>query len=301
MVLGGVTFWVVVKSFGGLEAAFVAVGKADPGLLVRGDRVRPLELLSYMAIPLSVVGFPHIFLHWLTARDVAAFRLPVVAYPLCVAAVWLPSVTIGVLGVVDFPGLSGPETNSILIQMIARYAPGALAGLLAAGVLAAVMSSLDSQTLALSNMFTHDIVKHFGFKDRMGDRTEVLLGRAFVAGVLALTYALSLVIDTSIFGLGVWAFTGFAALTPIFVAAIYWRRSTLAGAGAALATDVVLWLYFLARGWGVPGYSVGGSGLMPVVAMLAASTLVLIAVSSVTRPPSMERLERFFPAPGTSP
>jgi SSS family solute:Na+ symporter len=102
--LGGVTFWLVVRGFGGLAAAFGRVAESAPELLVRGERVRPLEMLSYTAIPLSVATFPHMFLHWLTARGPASFRLPVVAYPLCIAAVWLPSVTVGVLGGVDFPG-----------------------------------------------------------------------------------------------------------------------------------------------------------------------------------------------------
>lgn len=296
MVLGAVTFWVVVRNFGGLTAAFEQVRQADSGLLVRGDRVRPVELLSYMAIPLSVVGFPHIFLHWLTAKSAASFRLPVVAFPLCVAAVWLPSVTLGVLGVIDFPSLVGPQANSVLIRMISRYAPEVLAGFLAAGVLAAVMSSLDSQTLALSNMFTHDIVKHLGLGDRMSDRIEIILGRVFVVGVLGVTFLLSLLIDTSIFGLGIWAFSGFASLAPLFVGALFWRRSTSAGAGAALATAIGLWVFFLLRGWGVSGYTVLGSGLMPVVVILAGSALSLIVVSLATTPPSSTRLELFFPA-----
>jgi SSS family solute:Na+ symporter len=293
-VLGGVTFWIVVRDFGGLTAAFSRVASVEPELLVRGDRIRPLELLSYMAIPLSVVGFPHIFLHWLTARSAASFRLPVVAYPLCVAAVWLPSVTIGVLGATDFPGLVGPEANTVFIKMIGEHAPGALAGFLAAGVLAAVMSSLDSQTLALSNIVTHDIVRNYGVSDRMSDRLEVALGRVFVAGVLGITLLLSLVIDSSIFRLGIWAFTGFAALAPLFVAALFWRRGTRAGAWASLGTAIVLWTGFLVRGWNEPGYTVGGSGLMPVAVMLCAATLAMILVSAITRPPTGERLERYF-------
>ena len=124
--------------------------------------IRPLELLSYTAIPLSVGMFPHIFMHWLTARSAAAFRLPIVAYPLCVAIVWLPSVLLGVIGAVDVPGLEGPAANSVLIRMIGLHAPEILAGLLAAGVFAAIMSSLDSQMLALGTMFTEDVVRHYG-------------------------------------------------------------------------------------------------------------------------------------------
>ncbi len=297
-VLGGLTFWIVVRNFGGLEAAFERAAAARPELLVRGDLVRPLELLSYTAIPLSIVGFPHIFLHWLTARGRQSFRLPAIAYPLCIAAVWVPSVVIGILGAVDFPGLEGPQANTVLIRMIGLHAPEILAGLLAAGVLAAVMSSLDSQTLALANIFTRDVLRRYRYHDRMSDRLEVLAGRGFVVAVLAVAFVLSQVIDASIFRLGVWAFSGFAALTPLLVGALYWRRSTAAGALASLSTAVVTWAAFFARGWAEPGYTVGGTGVMPVAVILLASAAALVAVSLATAPPSPERIERFFPSEG---
>ncbi len=295
MVLGALAVWLIVARSGGLEAAMARVAAARPELLARGELIRPLELLSYTAIPLSVGMFPHIFMHWLTARGAAAFRLPVAAYPLCVAVVWLPSVLVGVVGAADVPGLAGPAANTVLIRMISLYTPALLAGLLAAGVIAAVMSSLDSQILALSSLFTEDIIRHYGLDDRMSDRDQVRAGRLCVALLLALVFLLSLAVERSIFKLGVWSFTGFAGLFPLVVAALYWRRSTLAGAWAALLTTAGLWGYFLLRSWNEPGYSVAGSGLMPVAVILAGSTLALVAVSLVTRPPGPARLQRFFP------
>jgi SSS family solute:Na+ symporter len=96
--------------------------------------------------------FPHLFIHWLTARRAAHFRYTVVFYPLFIAIVWVPSVLLGVLGNDAFPGLAGPAANSILVRLIDAYAPGLLAGLLAAGVFSACMNSVDSQALALGNM-----------------------------------------------------------------------------------------------------------------------------------------------------
>ncbi len=295
MGLGAITFAVILGRSGGLAAAMARIAAERPELLVRGDLVRPIELLSYTAIPLSVGMFPHMFMHWLTARRAETFRLAVVAYPICVAVVWLPSVTLGVIGATQVPGLAGPAANSVLVRMIALHAPGFLAGLLAAGVFAAVMSSLDSQVLALSTMFTQDVVRHYGLHDRMSDRLQVLSGRLFVVGIFTVTYLLSLVVDRSIFRLGVWSFSGFAALTPLAVAALFWRRSTRAGAYASVATVAALWTGYVVRAWSEPGYTVGGSGLMPVVVMLAASAAALVAVSLVSAPPEPERLARFFP------
>ena len=294
MVLGAVTVVVIVGRSGGLAAAMERVASARPELLIRGSAIRPLELLSYTAIPLSVGMFPHIFMHWLTARGAKAFRLPVAAYPICVAIVWLPSVLLGVIGAADVPGLEGPAANAVLIRMISLHAPAILAGLLAAGVIAAVMSSLDSQILSLSGLFTEDLLRHYRLRDRMSESSRVRAGRLGVAGLLGLVFVLSVVVDRSIFKLGVWSFTGFAGLFPLVVAALYWRRSTRQGAVAAILATAALWAWFFFRAWQEPGYTVGGSGLMPVVVILAGSAAALVVVSLVTRPPGSERLARFF-------
>lgn len=299
MGLGALTFVVILRSVGGLEQALSQVA---PELLHHGDRIPAAKLVSYTLIPLSVGMFPHIFLHWLTAQSSRTFRLAVVAYPLCLVVVWIPSVLLGVLGSADVPGLEGPASGGVLIRMIDLHAPEALAGLLGAGVLAAVMSSLDSQVLALSTLFTRGLVRLPALR-RLGwdERREVLAGRLFVGLILGGTFLLSLVTERSIFRLGVWSFTGFAALLPLGVAALFWRRATLAGAWASTLTAVGLWLVFFVRAGQDPDYTVAGSGVMPVAVILAASALALVAVSLATRAPDAERLARFFPETSSSP
>jgi SSS family solute:Na+ symporter len=296
--LGGALFAVIVRDLGGLESVFARLAAEQPGLLVRGDAVRPLEMLSYTAIPLSVGMFPHMFLTWLTARSGRAFRLSVVAYPLCVAAIWLPSVLLGVMAAVDLPGIQGPATNGVLMRMLRGHAPGLLGSVLAAGVFAAVMAAVDSQVLALSTMFTRDVVGRR--RARRGlqfpERAQVLTGRAFVALVLLAAWALSLVADRSLFRIGVWTFTGFTGLLPLLLAALFWRRSTAAGGIASILTALGLWGWFLARGWSDPAYSVGGTGLMPVVLVLAGSSLAMLVGSLASPAPDRARIERFVAA-----
>jgi len=206
-----------------------------------------------------------------------------------------------VLGTADIPGLQGAEANGVLVRMIQSHAPELLAGLLAAGVFAAIMSSLDSQTLSLGTMFTQDIVRHYGFHDRMSERRQVLSGRLFVVGILLVTYLLSLVVSRAIFKLGIWSFTGFAGLFPIVLAALFWKRSTKHGALASIVSVAVLWVWFFVKGWSVPAYSVGGSGIIPAAVILLVSAIVLVVVSLVTRPPERSVLEKFFPAEGGVP
>ena len=294
MSLGVVAFLLIVRSLGGFSTAMETLQRSRPDLLVRGERIEPLFHLSYTLIPLSAGMFPHLFMHWLSARSEKAFRIPIVFYPLCIAVVWLPSVLLGVLGAVEFPGLEGAEANSITVRMIIAHAPEILTGLLGAGVLAAVMSSLDSQVLSVGTMFTQDIVKHFGFHDRMGEPRQVLVGRLFVGAILVAVYLLSLVSDHSIFRLGVWSFTGFASLFPVIVAALFWKRSTKYGAMASILTVGVLWVYFFSS-YEDQSQTIGATGILPLVLILAASSLSMIIGSLLSRPPEKERLSKFFP------
>jgi SSS family solute:Na+ symporter len=294
MLLGSITMIYIVRQLGGLEVAFNQLAASRPDLLVRGEHIPALKMLSYTLIPLSAGMFPHIFMHWLSARRAEAFRMSIVAYPICIMLVWVPSVTLGVLGHNSFDGLEGAAANSILIRMIDYHAPDVLAGLLGAGVLAAVMSSLDSQVLSVGNMFTQDIVRHYGFHDQMSEKNQVLVGRLFVGGILLLTFLISLITPTRIFGLAIWTFSSFASLAPILLAAIFWRRSTKAGAFTAVITVVILWVYFFSVGWNVPNYTVGGTGVMPVGVVLLASSVAVVMGSLLSRPPSDETLAQFF-------
>ena len=295
MILGGVTYFWIIRKLGGLDQAIARVAARRPELLVRGEQIEPLKMLTYTFIPLSVGMFPHIFMHWLTARQARSFRLSMIGYPLCLMVVWLPSVLLGVLGNADFPGLEGSGANSILVRMIHLHAPEILAGFLAAGVFAAIMSSLDSQVLSLGTMFTQDIVRHYGFHDRMSEKQQVLFGRLFVFAVLAITYILSLVTNRSIFKLAIWSFTGFAALLPVVVAALFWKRSTKYGAMASVVSTVVLWIYFFLQGWENPAYTVGGNGVMPVAVILGVSATAMIVGSLLTTAPDQASLQKFFP------
>jgi SSS family solute:Na+ symporter len=295
LALGFIAFWVIVTKLGGLGAAMTRLAATHPDMLVRGRHIAPLELLTYTCIPLSVGMFPHMFIHWLTAKDAASFRPTIAFYPVCIAIVWVPSVLLGVLARLDFPDLAPGAASSVLVKMIDLHAPGVLAGLLAAGVFAAIMNSFDSQVHSVGTMFTQDVVRHYGFHDRMSERSQILVGRMFMVGILIVTYLLSRVTDRSIFKLGVWCFTGFAALFPVVVAAVFWRRSTKWGAFASTVSVIVLWVWFVLHGWKEADYTVADSGVMPVAVILLVSTAAMIVGSLLTRPPERATLEKFFP------
>jgi SSS family solute:Na+ symporter len=304
LAFGAIALAVIGTGMGGFRNAIDAM-LASPELapLLTRERVSPAYFFSYTFIPLSSIAFPHICIFCLTAQRMSHFRRTVIAYPVCIMAVWLPAVFLGVIAnqAADVPGIAAKlaarasgsmvPADDVVVLMLAHYAPVWLAGVLGAAIMAAVMAS-DSQILALSTMFTEDVFAYYGGRARFGEATQVTTGRIFVVLVTIGAYAIALIAQPAIFGLAVqYGFSGFAALSPLLVAALFWKRSTKWG---ALAVTVWTAATTLASGMLPPSFTV--AGLMPVVPMVVGSCILMIAVSLFTDAPSAATIDRYFPA-----
>ena len=321
MLLGIVAFFVIAKGIGsaetgGLMAQLRAASRGIPEENLVRTEFTQLRWLSYVFIPLSVGMFPHLFQHWLTAKSAESFKLPVVLHPLFIMIVWVPCVLIGswarAEGAVPGPWTASPEAigqnaNAVLGFLVGKYSGPVLGGFLAAGVLAAIMSSLDSQFLCIGTMFTEDIFVHYLGKNADGtpkydDRQVVKIARMFIIGIVALTFLLSLFDPARVFQLGIWCFSGFASLFPLAVAALYWRGLTKAGAYACVIAAFGTWAYLFAQADFAKDDTYlltlpFGENLqvMPVTGMIAASTLAVIVVSLVSPKLPPETVAKFFP------
>jgi SSS family solute:Na+ symporter len=319
---GALAFVLIGRELGGFGQVMerLAANPRTATLLTR-ERIPPAEFWSYFLIPLSSIMFPHMSILCLTARKVTSFRRTVVLYPLCIALIWLPSVYLGVVAADSFPGLGPGESDDVLLRLLTAHSEVLVAGILGAAIMAAVMAS-DSQILALCTMFTEDVFAHYGGTRRFGARAEVWAGRTFVVLITVLAYWVALAARdvVGIFELAIrFAFSGFAALTPVMLAALFWRRSTKWGALAAtlwVAATVLgsWWLHEATRAIApapgeapVPIFEVLGGlllrgtggvtvwGALPVVPMVAGSALLVWLVSLLTPPPSRATVDRFFP------
>lgn len=291
-------FIMIARALGGMGAAMARAMETAPELLSRQNKLGHVEFMTYGLIPLSAGMFPHLFQHWLTARSAKTFRLTLMGHPLCMLILWVPCVLIGVwaAGV----GLKAAHPNLVLSTMVAQFVHNeVLAGLLIAGVLAAIMSSLDSQFVCLGTMFTEDVVVHrFGI-NRFTERQRVWMARGFIVAIVGATYLLSLFPPPHIFDLGIWCFSGFAGLFPLAFAAVYWRRVTAAGAMASVIVTAGAWLFLFLRDVALKAGKAGGesliAGMMPVAIIVAVSIVTLVLVSLITRPPEARVVNRFFP------
>ena len=345
LLFGAIAIIVIGAGMGGFQSAVqqLQASPATAPLLTR-ERISPLYFFSYTFIPLSAIAFPHILIFCLTAKRMVQFKKTVIFYPLCIMAIWLPCVFLGVMAnrVADVPQIRAkqearrvlatqgktmtPEErdtlreqsagDDVILRLLERYAPLWLAGLLGAGIMAAVMAS-DSQILALSTMFTEDVFAFYGGKRRFGEAVQVQTGRIFVIVLTVVAYAIALRAPESIFELAIqYAFSGFAALSPLLVAALFWRGSTKWGAlactvwtAAAVVAVAVFQATVPAPAPGPPTiiWSLGGTevlsrtpggtavfGFMPVVPMVIISALLMIVVSRLTTKPSSATVEKYF-------
>jgi len=306
---GAVAIAVVSSGMGGFRAAMESLlSSPSTAPLLSRERVSPLYFLSYTFIPLSSIAFPHIGIFCLTARRLDHFRKTIVLYPICMLAIWLPSVFLGVIAnkAVDVPSIASkleartvlvtqtaivPEVrdrlraqasgDDVVLKLVEGYAPVWLAALLGAAVMAAVMAS-DSQILALSTMFTEDVFRFYRGTARFGQAVQVFTGRLFVVLLTVVAYLVALEVPQSIFDLATqYAFAGYSALAPLLVAALFWRGSTKWGAlavtlwtAAAVAAIALLQAKVPAPapGSAVTLFAVGG---VDVIARVPAGTMVL--------------------------
>ena len=316
MIMGLVGFYVIADALGGPAAASEKALANAPKKLSREGLMTPAHFMSYMLVPLSVGMFPHLFQHWLTAKSAKSFRLTVIAHPICIMIVWVPCILIGIwaaglhaAGELRVPTLpnGNANANAVLSAMVKTFMESPiLIGLFSAGVLAAIMSSLDSQFVCIGSMFTNDFI--VPLKGQVSDKQKVWLGRGFIVLIVLITYVISIFKPQNVFNLGVWCFSGFAALFPIAFASVYWKRVTTAGVFASVIVTAVTWALFiydaLGREVGEQWFGVEEhgeyliAGVMPVTFICLASVMGLVGVSLATRSPSRDTIEKFFPANG---
>ena len=345
LLFGAVAIVVIGIGMGGFKSAANAM-LASPALapLLTRERISPYYFFSYTFIPLSAIAFPHILIFCLTAEKMRHFKKTVIFYPLCILAIWLPCVFLGVMAnrVTDVPAIKAkqearrvlatqgrtmePEKrdelreqsagDDVIMILLKRYAPLWLAGILGAGIMAAVMAS-DSQILALSTMFTEDVFAFYGHKKRFGEAVQVQTGRIFIVLITLIAYAVALRAPETIFELAIqYAFSGFAALSPLLIAALFWKGSTKWGALAStlwVAAAVIAVAVFQQAvpapapgppivyghfgGWEVLSRTPGGTavfGFMPVVPMVIVSALLMWIVSLITSKPTQATIAKYF-------
>lgn len=263
-------------------------------------RYSAVDIISQLAWGLGYCGMPHILVRFMAVRDEKELKKSKGIAIGWVALSLLFAVIIGVIGrAYLYPTLlSGGAEENVFIEMIVKLftqdikAP-IIGGIFLCGILAAIMSTADSQLLVSASSMAEDIFKGIWKKDA-DDKTVLRVSRITVLVIAVLAYVIALDPNSSIMGLvsNAWAGLG-AAFGPTVLMSLYWRRTNLQGAVAGIAVGaltVIVWDYIPLAG----GQTLGTvTGLYSLAIGFVLSLAAIIAVSLLTPAPDAEMLREF--------
>ena len=231
----------------------------------------PRIWFSYLLLwPLCLPMFPQMLMRFFAAEDDRSLKQSMVLYPLVAGVLFVCPVLIGVWGHVAFPDLIGRAADQIMPLMLGRFAPAWLTGLVMVGALAAFMSTLDSQLLALSSMFTRDVYRRY-LRPEASLGEQVRVGQMAVVALAVAGLCIALRPPDAILTLATHAFSGLAILFPVIVGAVYGLRfSSLAAVLSVLCGELVLLGFALQ--WLPEQFA---AGFLPLVPALTVSLMIL--------------------------
>ena len=224
------------------------------------------DILSGFGWGLGYFGMPHILIRYMAIRSEKEMKKSRVTGIMWTAIILTMASIVALVGH-EYLGsyLEAGKQSTIFITMVRNLFPAFIGGLLLSAILAASMSTADSQLLASSSAFASDVYKKM-IRKKADDKEMLLVGRIVVAviSVVALIIALSPGC-AGIMGLVECAWGAFgAAFGPVIILALYWKRFTFLGAVAGITVGFgvdALWYAFLSDSTGlyeiIPGFICG--------------------------------------------
>lgn len=240
---------VVVTEFGGWEVTRSSLNAANPEFLnpftdSAGDGLSVIGLLSLLGWGLGYFGQPHILARFMAIRDPRYVPMARRIATSWVALTLAGAVLVGIAGAAYHPGLAGGDAEKIFMHLVGLLFPALAAGMLLAAILAAIMSTADSQLLVASSALAEDFYRTL-LRRGASDRELVWVGRGAMLAIAVVATALAMNPDSKVLDLVAYAWAGFgAAFGPTLIISLYWkamtRNAALAGIVAGGVT-VIVW------------------------------------------------------------
>ena len=259
-----------------------------------------LSILSTLAWGLGYFGMPHILLRFMAIREEKELNLS-----RRIATVWVVismaiAIAIGVIGLavtkagsIPFLG-SSAEAETIIIQLANLMSQHGFlliiaAGIIISGILAATMSTANSQLLAAASSVSQDLMQDFlGIK--LSAKTTMLVARVTVLVIAVISIFLAWDPNSSVFRVVSFAWAGFgAAFGPVVLFALFWKRSNKWGALAGMVSGgvmVFVWKYLIAP--------MGGAwSIYELLPAFLVASVAIVVVSLLTPAPEKAIVDEF--------
>ncbi|WHH61761.1 sodium/proline symporter PutP [Petroclostridium sp. X23] len=281
-----------VFALGGTGVTLDKIAAVDPAFLnimasTGGKMLTVMTIVSSLAWGLGYFGMPHILVRFMAIRSSDEIKPA-----RTIAMVWVlislaAALFVGVVGRVYLTQtLEGAASETVFMVMVNQLFPTLIAGILLAAILAATMSTADSQLLVTSSAISQDFYKAL-FRKNAGDKELVLVGRLTVVGVSVLAFILAINPDSSVFKLVSYAWAGFgAAFGPTILLSLFWKRMTKSGALAGIVTGGITVLIWQQLKGGI-------FDLYEIVPGFILSVIAIVIVSLLDKQPSKEIQDEF--------
>ena len=273
-------------------------------LWVNGEQITVIALLSCLAWGLGYVGMPHILVRYMAIKNPeeikVARRVGTLWVIIALAAVGF----IAVIGRVYLGNPSDFDSENVFIAMVSNLFGNSapiIAGFLYAAILAAIMSTADSQLLVAASAITNDLYNRDGKKQVSEDRL-MWMSRICVIVIAVIGVGIALSGNNTIMDLVSFAWAGFgASFGPVMVLALFWKRMNKHGALASTIVGfvtVIVWNTFFISGgvfsgiFGVQTF-IWDSGLYELLPAFILSLIAGIVVSLMTEEPTEEMKREF--------
>ena len=228
----------------------------------------PTEIANGLAWGLGYFGMPHILVRFMAIKKPSMVKKSAI-----VAIVWVV-LSLGAVIIIAYFGrmlvgdalLAKSKQSMVFITLSRMLFPSFITGILLSAIIAASMSTADSQLLVASSSFTSDIYKPL-IRKKASDKETLWVGRVVVLVVAVIAYFIASSKGSgaqAIMNLVENAWAGFgSAFGPVVILSLFWRRFTYRGALAGVISGAlvdVLWLIFLTEPTGIyeliPGFAV---------------------------------------------
>jgi len=280
------------KALGGVSVAHSQIAAVSPHYLnpfkdMTGASVTFMSVISLMAWGLGYFGQPHILVRFMAIRSADEVKQARIIATSWTAISLVGAVLVGMLGFIYLKTpLEGAATETVFMILINTLFHPVFAGLLLAAILAAIMSTADSQLLVTSSALTQDFYRVLLKKDA-SDKELVWVSRIAVMGVAIIAFFLAYNPDSSVLSLVSYAWAGFgAAFGPVMILALQWKRMTRNGALAGMISGgamVIIW----------KNLSGGIFDVYEILPAFIVAMIVIVVVSLLDKEPAKEIIEEF--------
>ena len=289
----------------GFSQALVAKGVENPENYMNffkntdGSPIAWNSIVSSLAWGLGYFGMPHIIIRFMAIKNETEVKksrkIAIIWVVLSLAAACL--IGLFARGYLS-QQLDAGNSETAFIRLIQEIFSNNgvlifIGGIFLCGILAAIMSTADSQLLVTASAVSEDMYKGVIKKDA-SEKSSLLVGKIAVVVVAIIAFLIALNPNSSIMGLVSDAWAGFgAAFGPVVLLALFWKRSNLAGAISGMtvgALTVIVWDYLPLMGGDTIGTATGLYSLVPGFFL---ALIINVIVSLVTKAPSKEITDEF--------